>query len=131
MIFVDTSALIAVLDADERNHAGAVATWDHLLTDREVLITTNYVVVETMCLVQRRFGLAALRRFLADLVPLLAVEWITPDLHCAATAAVVTAGMRDLSVVDGTSFEVIRHKGIERAFTFDRHFADQGFEVVP
>jgi len=33
--------------------------------------------------------------------------------------------------VDCISFEVMRGLGITTAFTFDRHFAEMGFEVLP
>ena len=44
-IFVDTSALFALLDEEDPNHAGAVATWPGLLKGAE-LVTHNYVHVE-------------------------------------------------------------------------------------
>jgi predicted nucleic acid-binding protein len=33
--------------------------------------------------------------------------------------------------VDCTSFEMMRELGIHNAFTFDRHFAEQGFTCLP
>jgi predicted nucleic acid-binding protein len=33
--------------------------------------------------------------------------------------------------VDCTSFEIMRQARLERAFTFDPHFAEQGFVVIP
>ena len=57
-VFVDTSALMALLDADEARHAEAVQTWRRLLDDDHRLITSNYVLVEAYALVQRRLGSA-------------------------------------------------------------------------
>jgi len=131
MTFVDTSAVMAAADAGDSDHAAARSLWVRLIGEGARLVSTNYVVVESMCLLQRRLGMEAVRAFLSDVVPVLAIEWIGQGTHQAAASAVAAAGRRDLSIVDCTSFEVMRQAGIERAFTFDRHFADQGFGVVP
>ncbi len=36
-----------------------------------------------------------------------------------------------VSFTDCVSFSLMRRHGLNRAFTFDRHFADAGFELVP
>jgi predicted nucleic acid-binding protein len=41
------------------------------------------------------------------------------------------AGRRTLSLVDCVSFEVMRRTGIRKAFAFDRHFQDYGYEIYP
>lgn len=51
--------------------------------------------------------------------------------HGVAVTALLTAGKRQLSLVDCSSFEAMRRLGITSAFAFDRHFAEQGFEQVP
>ncbi len=56
MTFVDTSALLALLDADERYHMACAYAWRSLLAADERLMTTNYVVVESFALVQHRLG---------------------------------------------------------------------------
>jgi predicted nucleic acid-binding protein len=43
----------------------------------------------------------------------------------------LTSARRRLSLVDCTSFEVMRRLGITSAFAIDRHFVEQGFEVLP
>ncbi len=45
--YVDPSALLAVLDADDRNHPAARGAWKGLVEGDEWLITSNYVLVET------------------------------------------------------------------------------------
>lgn len=51
--FLDTSALLALLDEDDLNHARADEAWRQLLDSDEPLVSTNYIVVETFALVQR------------------------------------------------------------------------------
>ena len=36
-----------------------------------------------------------------------------------------------LAILDSSDFEVMRRQGITRAFCFDAHFAEQGFECIP
>jgi len=126
-VFVDTSALLAVLHAGDDNHTRAARAFRALLETNEELVTTSYVLVETTALLQHRFGLAAVRGFQDDVVPVLGIEWVDAELHAEGTAALVTAGRRELSLVDCVSFASMRRHGIAQAFHFDRHFREQGF----
>ena len=129
--FVDTSALYAVLDANDANHAAAAGTFTELLDRGERLVTHNYVVLETTALVQRRLGVVATRVFHDDVVPAMEVVWIDEDLHRAAVDGLLGAGRRDISLVDWASFITIRRHGLGQAFVFDADFAAQGIAVVP
>jgi len=80
-VFVDTSAFFAVLDADDENHDAAKQVWEDLLAQEAVLICSNYVLVETLALVQRRLGIPAIRTFQEDIVPVLKVEWVDETIH--------------------------------------------------
>ncbi len=130
-MFIDTSALLAILDADDQNHAQAKVLWTEALEQNTDLICTNYVLLETFALVQRRLGIQAVRVLDQDVAPVLNVEWVNSTLHTMGVAMVLTAARRHLSLVDCVSFETMRRLGIQRAFTFDQHFADQGFECFP
>lgn len=130
-IFIDTSAFLAVLDADDDHHAPAKNAWGEILASGSLLVTSNYILVETFALVQNRLGLQAIRVFQEDIVPLLAIRWVDATIHAAATSALLAANRKKLSLVDCVSFEVMRHAAIRCAFTFDRHFQEQGFDCVP
>jgi predicted nucleic acid-binding protein len=127
--FVDTSAWYAVLDARDANHASAAATLGALAHARERLVTSNYVVVETLALIQRRLGMPIARRFASELLPAADVEWIQPSLHDIALAAFLESG-RELSFVDQVSFALMRERAIATAFAFDDDFVDRGFQLV-
>lgn len=131
IVFLDTSAVLAVLDTDEEHHKRASAAWERLIQSGAQIITSNYVVVETCALLQRRFGLEAVRTFCSDIEPMLRVEWVTQAQHGAARMALLTAARRKLSLVDCTSFQLMRELGVSRAFSFDRHFRELGFEIIP
>ena len=130
-VFVDTSAFFAVLDADDGNHDAARQVWEDLLTQEAVSVCSNYVLVETLALVQRRLGLPAVRTFQEDIVPVLKVEWVDETIHQVGIASVLAAARRGLSLVDCVSFEIMRRLGIKTAFAFGHHFEEQGFECLP
>jgi predicted nucleic acid-binding protein len=130
-LFVDTSALYAAMDRDDEFHGRAGAHWRECLAGSEVLVTSNYILVETLALVQSRLGMEALRLLASDVVPALEIEWVSVDDHRAALEAVLAANRRSLSFVDCASFQVMRRLGLRSAFTFDAHFVEQGFQVTP
>ena len=127
--FVDTSAVYAVLDGDDANHADAANQFAAMRG--EELVTHNYVLVETAALLQRRLGLDVLRRFVVDVVPVLRVVWVDEDLHARAATDVMTSGRRRVSLVDRVSFAVMRRHGVAVAFAFDDDFRGEGFVLVP
>jgi uncharacterized protein len=128
--FVDTSALLAFLDRDAARHAEVVAAMAPLLAQRTG-VTHNYMIVEAEALVHRRNGATPARRLLEDVVPLLEIAWITPELHAAAVDAHLADLRRRTSLVDHVSFIVMRERGIDDALALDRHFAEAGFAVRP
>ena len=130
-VFIDTSAFLAVLDADAAEHLAVKSIWEELLDARRQLWSTNYVLIETCALIQARLGLAALRVFTQDFCPLLILDWLGPDQHDRAVASVLTADRRRLSLVDCASFDSMRRNGIMHAFTLDEHFREQGFHCDP
>ncbi len=130
-LFVDTSALLAVMDGGDFFHPKALEGWKQWLTEDVVLVSSNYVILETTALLQRRIGMEAVALFYEDILPVIQVEWVVPDIHRSAVAALLAARRQDLSLVDCTSFELMRRLGLRTAFSFDWHFAEQGFEVLP
>jgi uncharacterized protein len=128
--FVDTSALLAFFDRDAARHDAVVAAMTPVLAERRGL-THNYVVVEAEALVHRRLGGRAARRLLHDVLPLIEVAWITPELHAHAVDAHLAGLRRRTSLVDHASFALMRERGIEDALALDRHFREAGFRVVP
>lgn len=129
-VFVDTSAFYAVFDADDAEHHRAGDVWKRLLSE-DSLVTSNYVLVETLALMQSRLGVESVRAFEDAVTPLLRVLWIDETVHRQAVAALLTAGRRKLSLVDCASFALMRAHGLETAFAFDQHFEEQEFEVLP
>ena len=130
-IFVDTSAFFALLDRDDANHKKAKEIWNKVLNPENVLITTNYILVESFALIQHRLGMDAVMGLQEDILPIINIEWITLGVHRSGVSALLAASRRKLSLVDCISFEIMRNSGIKTIFTFDSHFEEQGFHCIP
>jgi len=130
VIFVDTSAIFALLHAEDENHRLAADTFGNLVRV-EQLVTHNYVVLETAALAQRRLGVEAVRALHDDLLPIFEVDWVGESVHSAAYAALIVSASRTVSLVDYVSFETMRRRGINDAFAFDPDFVASGFSILP
>ncbi len=130
MIFIDTSAFLAIILRNDVNHGKARVIWGALLDLDKALLSSNYILIETISLIQGRIGMEAVRVFLDDLVPLLHIEWVDAIHHRIAMESLITANRRNLSLVDCTSFSIMRKKGIKKVFAFDRHFLEYGFQCI-
>ncbi|MFW6161192.1 MAG: type II toxin-antitoxin system VapC family toxin [Planctomycetota bacterium] len=129
-VFVDTSALVAVLDSDDSHHRTAKEIWAELVRRDEELLSSNYVLLETFAVAQRRFGLDAIRRLSQDVCPALTVAWVDESTHAAGVEAVLAEGRRALSLVDCVSFELMRRFSLDQVFCFDPHFERAGFNTL-
>ena len=99
-----------------------------LVLKKEQLVCTNYVLIESFALFQRRLRMHAARTLEEDMLPLVRSHWVEEPDHRSALAAFLTAGRRGLSLVDCVSFVIMRHLDVKNAFSFDQDFQDQGFE---
>jgi predicted nucleic acid-binding protein len=126
-VFVDTSALIVFLDGDDPGHGVCRDTWRRAVLEGEGLVTTDYVVLETVAVAQRRWGLDAVRTLVDEYLPLIEVGSVSPEDRAAALSALLVAGRRGLSLVDCVSFTVMRRMGIRDYLGLDPHFEEQGF----
>jgi predicted nucleic acid-binding protein len=108
-----------------------MTTLELLKSEDAELVTSNYVVHETVALLQRRWGIVAVRDWERDLEPGFQIVWIDAEVHARAMIALIAAASRRISLTDWASFEIIRQERIDRAFTFAEDFRNRGFEVIP
>lgn len=127
-VFVDTSALFSLLDAEDAGHGVAFPAWSGGIDDCAGFVTTNYVLVETISLVQRRLGIDAVRILIDEMLPMVDTLWVTDADHTTGLSLLLTAGRRQLSLVDCVSFTVMRRLGIREYLGLDPHFDEQGFK---
>lgn len=134
-LFVDTSAWIALEDRDDSNHDQAIQFWGQLRagrTDFRQIFTSNYILDEVMTLLGRRVGKESCAGFWRKMqaTKLVRILRVSEEIELKAFD-IFLHGPDDLSFTDGTSFALMREEAIDSCFTFDRHFADVGFSVVP
>ena len=131
MVFVDTGAWFALHVPRDPNHAAALA-W--LLDNSEPLVTTDFVVDETLTLLRARHqpdraiqvGRSLIEHDDAQL------HYVTPLEFSQAWILFQQPRANDWSFTDCTSKIVMDSLGIRTAFAFDGHFREFGsIEVVP
>lgn len=128
-VFVDTSALLALVVGSDHAHEEARDGFGRLRAERASLVTSSYVLVETYALLQNRIGIGAVRVFREVFAPLLEVLWVDEATHERALDDVLDRGVKKLSLVDATSFALMRANKLERAFAFDAHFREEGYTL--
>jgi uncharacterized protein len=130
IIFADTSALFALLVGDDLLHGAAMANFEHFMKNQTRLVTSSYVLLETLMLLQRRINLEAVLDFNHKIMPLLEVVWADEVWHSRAMQRLQAERNRSVSLTDCLSFEIMENREITTAFTFDRHFTERGFEMA-
>ncbi len=130
-VFVDTSAIYALLVRTERGHAETATAFERLLEAPRSLISSNYVIVETTALLQRRIGLHAVHDLQSHIAPLLTIRWISETVHRRAAERLLRTDKRGISLVDCSSFTIMDAEGIEEALALDRDFEREGYRVLP
>ena len=119
-LFVDTSIWYAAADSSDRSNPGAKA----ILKSGESLVTSDHVLVETWTLLHHRLRRKAAERFWDGLRSGIA---IIEAVGLADLEAAWDIGLswrdQDFSIVDRTSFAVMRRLGLDRVASLDEHFA--------
>ena len=131
--FIDTAGWMACADAADPLHARSAATRDSLLEAGHVLVTTDFVLDETLTLLRLRLGLPAAERWWAqvDRSPRLKWERISVERLDKARGLFFRYRDKSFSFTDCTSFVVMRELRMTQVLTTDRHFRQMGFLVLP
>lgn len=122
--FVDSSAIIALVDRHDATHEAAVAAYKDLLAQGYKLFTTNFVVAETVCLLTQGAGADVARQWLRD--HRLTVYHADEQDELRARALVIgSRSEQGLSYIDAISLVVMERLGIGDAFAVDTHFLSE------
>jgi len=119
-LFVDTSIWYAAADSSDHSNARAKT----ILKSGETLVTSDHVLIETWTLLHHKLDRKAAEQFWEGLRSGIAViEAVTlADLEVAWDIGVFWRD-QDFSIVDRTSFAVMRRLGINQVASLDAHFA--------
>lgn len=132
MIFVDTSAFLALEDRRDAHHAEALDFRDDCFRSGEALVTSDYVLDESYTIIRRRTGHGVAVGFGEDIrgSRLIRVEHVTHEVVETAWRLFKTYDDHDFSFTDCTCFALMQHLRIDAAFAFDKHFREYGKCVV-
>ena len=120
----DSSAILALLDADDADHARAVVVARDIASEARPSFITNYVEAEAHALVLRKLGRAIARQWL--FTGGLPVVRVLPAEEQRAREILARHTDKDWTLCDAMSFAVLEARHVGLAFTFDHHFRQYG-----
>lgn len=122
--FVDSSAIVALVDAGDASHAAAAAAYRNLLEQGYKLFTTNHVVAETVDLLAVGLGPDVARRWLRDhRLPVYHAD--EQDEHRARNLVISSRNPHGLSFIDAVSLVVMERFSVADAFAVDPNFLSE------
>ena len=131
--FLDTGYLIALEASDDQHHHAVQDHWKAFLTSHPRLITTTYVFDELVTFFNSRDRHAKAveigRRLLQS--PSIQLVHVESDLFEQGWRLLQERADKRYSLTDCISFVVMEHNGIRQALTFDGHFRQEGFQMLP
>ncbi len=129
-IFVDTSFIIALVNERDQYHHQALSIADRY--DSQFLVVTDAILLEVSNALSRSYKNEAIQ-IIEDLMASENVEIVhlNSELFVRAFDLYKTRPDKAWGLVDCISFIVMEDRGMTIAFTFDRHFAQAGFQILP
>lgn len=130
-LFVDTSGWASFFVAAQPHHAQAVQALTRAFQERQTVLTSNYVIAELVALLQSRMRISRPGIFtIIDTIkatPYLDIIHIDAETDTAAWNLCKSRPDKPWSLVDCTSFILMKQQNIQNALTSDRHFEQAGF----
>jgi predicted nucleic acid-binding protein len=129
-LFVDTSAWYALADRKDPDHAGVARC---LGEHPGRLLTTNFVLDESVTLIRYRLGFAAARTFGESLLDgaVAGMIWITRRDERRAWEIFSRYRDKSFSYTDCTSFAAMERLKLKSAVAIDADFRAFGMDCVP
>jgi predicted nucleic acid-binding protein len=132
-LFVDTAGWMACADGADPAHEASCAARDVALETGRTLVTTDFIVDETLTLLRLRLGRSAAEAWWKQVDGSPRLRWERIDQGRFEKARQIFFQYRDksLSFTDCTSCVVMRELRLTDALSTDRHFRQLGFSVLP
>jgi len=130
-IFVDTSAWLALNDKNDQSHNKAITKSSEIKRQRIELITSEYIIDESVTLIRYRVSHRAAVIFGDSLINsnIVKILDIINEDRLKAWELFKKHEDKDFSFTDCTSFVLMKKLRLQKAFTFDEHFKRIGFEM--
>lgn len=128
--FIDSSAFFAL--ADQSSKSGEKIK-SFLLENQLSLLTTNFILAETISLITKRIGkheaLKTGEKILSSHT--IGLSYVDEASQKEAWNMFKHYKDKDFDLIDATSFVFCRKQKIKEVITLDYHFAQMGFKVIP
>ncbi len=136
MIFVDTSAFLALVNEKDKNHTDAKRFLENIKNGKikiKKIITSDYIIDETLTRIRYSVGHQEAVQWGKDVLTSNVVEKIEvgKEIFTIAWELFETYEDKRLSFTDCTSFAIMSKAGIDKAFSFDEDFDRVGFKLLP
>lgn len=119
--FVDSSAIVTLVDSDDASHTAAVDAYRSLINSGYRLFTTNLVLGEAFDLLRVGIGMAAAQHWLRE-QRLKIYHVDEADLSAAIAMIRERDPANPLSMTDALSMAVMERLGVTDAFAVDPAF---------
>jgi uncharacterized protein len=129
-VFLDTVGLLALWDQSDQWHHSATQAFQEISKERACLYTSSLVFLECANAAARRPYRATVAALWREMKAAGRIFHPTEKDLEEAWSEYERGSVGGPGVVDLTSFCAMRHLGINRAFTNDRHFREAGFQVL-
>jgi uncharacterized protein len=128
-VFVDTSAWLAITDKSDQHHAEALTKSNLIRKQKVFLVTSDYVIDESITIIRRKVSHQAAVSFGDSLwhSGIVSIETATPEDRQKAWERFKKFRDKELSFTDCVSFTLMRKLRLQKAFTFDHDFLQLGF----
>lgn len=126
-VMVDTSAIYALLDRSDANHAQAVALLKNMRDAGESVLVTNFVVAEAHALILSKLGYPIARSWLEG--QCWPVERALVEDEERAVEIILSYEDKTFSYTDAVTLAIMERLGVQTALAFDRHFTQFGVAV--
>jgi len=136
-IFVDTSAWIALADKSDQNHHRAQTNYEQQIKPHSIqLLTSDYVLDETLTLIRYHMGLIYARTFWQSVQQAqdhgsLSISRVTEEVWLDALAVFFRYHDQQFSFTDCTSFVLLARVPVDAVFSFDKDFLVASFSIQP
>jgi len=94
-------------------------------------MTSNYVVSETMKLLQFGLGFEAASLWHKAMLGVVDVKWVDGETHRQGHELWMNLGRHRHSLVDCVSYVIMNRLQAEKVFCFKSNYADQRFTLLP
>src|SRR3989338_9592949 len=131
MLFVDTSAWLALNDRNDQHHNKAAAKSAEIKRQKIELITSEYIIDESITLIRYRVSHKAAVIFGDSLInsSIVRIIDVTGEDRIKAWEMFKKYEDKELSFTDCISFVLMINLKLHRAFVFDEHYKQMGFDI--